>query len=79
MCKFDTAPIDAAPTPKLFGVQHRPNQMGHGFYEFNPELFYRALSPSYGVEGSKLNGCCSGTLACGTRRMILKRLIPTKG
>lgn len=26
------------------------NQMGHGFYQFSPELFYRVLSPDNGFE-----------------------------
>ena len=30
------------------------NQMGHGFYQFSPELFYRALSPNYGFEVERL-------------------------
>ena len=32
------------------------NEAGHGFYQFSPELFYRALSPEYGfqIEGMYL-------------------------
>jgi hypothetical protein len=26
------------------------NQLGHGFYQFSPELFFRVLSPAYGFE-----------------------------
>jgi hypothetical protein len=30
------------------------NMMGHGFYQFSPELFYRALSPENGFEMADL-------------------------
>ena len=26
------------------------NFSGHGFYQFSPELFYRVMSPTYGME-----------------------------
>lgn len=35
---------------------HAPanNQCGHGFYQFSPELFYRALSPASGFEVQRM-------------------------
>jgi SAM-dependent methyltransferase len=30
------------------------NQLGHGFYQFSPELFYRTLAPAHGFEIEKM-------------------------
>ena len=34
----------------LFSFSPANNAMGHGFYQFSPELFYRTLVPKYGFE-----------------------------
>jgi SAM-dependent methyltransferase len=33
---------------RLFVFTNANNFMGHGFYQFSPELFYRVLAPAYG-------------------------------
>jgi hypothetical protein len=35
---------------RLFVFTPANNQLGHGFYQFSPELFYRTLSPAQGFE-----------------------------
>jgi len=35
---------------RLFIFTPANNQLGHGFYQFSPELFYRALAPAHGFE-----------------------------
>ncbi len=38
----------------FFGVSPANNQMGHGFYQFSPELFYRIFSSENGFEVIKM-------------------------
>ena len=33
------------------------NSMGHGFYQFSPEVFYRILTPEHGFEISEMLMC----------------------
>jgi len=35
---------------RLFIFTPANNQLGHGFYQFSPELFYRTLAPAHGFE-----------------------------
>ena len=35
---------------RLFIFSPANSMMGHGFYQFTPELFYRCLAPAYGFE-----------------------------
>lgn len=35
---------------RLFIFTPANNQLGHGFYQFSPELFYRTLDPAHGFE-----------------------------
>jgi SAM-dependent methyltransferase len=35
---------------RLFIFAPANNQLGHGFYQFSPELFYRTLAPAHGFE-----------------------------
>ena len=39
---------------RLFMFTPANNQLGHGFYQFSPELFYRALAPAHGFEVEKM-------------------------
>jgi len=39
---------------RLFIFTPANNQLGHGFYQFSPELFYRTLSPAHGFEIEKM-------------------------
>jgi len=39
-----------APGGHLVAITPADSQIGHGFYQFSPELFYRALSPGNGFE-----------------------------
>ena len=38
----------------LFIFAPANNQMGHGFYQFSPELLYRALSPAHGFQVERM-------------------------
>jgi hypothetical protein len=38
----------------LFIFTPANNQLGHGFYQFSPELFYRTLAPAHGFEIAKM-------------------------
>jgi len=38
----------------LFIFTPANNQLGHGFYQFSPELFYRTLAPAHGFEIEKM-------------------------
>ena len=42
------------PGGRLFIFGPANNQMGHGFYQFSPELFYRALSDANGFEVERM-------------------------
>lgn len=39
---------------RLFIFTPANNQLGHGFYQFSPELFFRTLSPAYGFEVERM-------------------------
>jgi SAM-dependent methyltransferase len=39
---------------RLFLFTPCNNQLGHGFYQFSPELFYRVLSSTYGFEVDRM-------------------------
>jgi SAM-dependent methyltransferase len=39
---------------RLFIFTPANNQLGHGFYQFSPELFYRTLAPAHGFEIEKM-------------------------
>jgi SAM-dependent methyltransferase len=39
---------------RLFIFTPANNQLGHGFYQFSPELFYRTLAPGHGFEIEKM-------------------------
>lgn len=39
---------------RLFIFTPANNQLGHGFYQFSPELFFRTLSPAHGFEVERM-------------------------
>ncbi len=42
------------PGGHFIGITPANNQMGHGFYQFSPELYYRVFSPENGFEMVKM-------------------------
>lgn len=48
------------PGGHFIGIYPANNQMGHGFYQFSPEFFFRALEPRRGYEVVEILACERG-------------------
>lgn len=58
---FDNLAKLAAPNAHILHMLPSNNFVGHGFYQFSPELFFQIYSPERGFSGTRVFGAPGGT------------------